>query len=64
MIEQREKTINDESWWPSILWPLAKEYGPDRVRRIGIQVLGYPPDVFGIHFDDLRKLQTALLQPS
>lgn len=56
-------TIDDPQWWPPMLRQLIKEYDPRRVRRIGEQVLGYPPDAFGIHFDDLRKLTAALEQP-
>jgi hypothetical protein len=53
-------TPDEKKWWPPMLWPLVEEHGPCLVRRIGEEVLGYPPDVFGIHFDDLRILAAAL----
>jgi hypothetical protein len=44
-----------------ILRPLLNDYNPLLIRRTGEQVLGFPPDVFGVTFEEFRRLSAALL---
>jgi len=55
-------TLDDLDWWPKILRPLVAQYGGQAVRRIGLETLGYPPDVFGVTYLELRQLAAALTE--
>jgi len=53
-------TIEDREWWPSILWPLCRDFGPRRVRAAGEVILGFPPDVFDVTYNEFRTLSDFL----
>jgi hypothetical protein len=45
-----------------MLRPLLAQYNPHLIRRTGEAVLEFPPDVFGVSYDQFRKLAAALQQ--
>lgn len=52
-----EMTLDD---WPAILRPLVTAHGPDRVRQAGCELLGFPPEAFGVSYIEFRRLAAAL----
>jgi len=53
-------TIRDAAWWPPLLRSLLDEFDPLLIRRTGETVLGFPPDAFGVSYDQYKELLAAL----
>jgi len=49
----------DREQWPRLLWPLLEEHGVEKVWRVALRELDYPP-TWGVVGKDYERLMGAL----